>query len=59
MRHDIEDVCKRCDNCQRNKKSFTKYGKLPAKEAEANPWEKVAVDLIGPYIIKRNNQILI
>ena len=30
-----------------------KYGHLPIKEAEAEPWEKLCVDLIGPYTIKR------
>ena len=37
----------------KNKKQNLKYGKLPAKEAEAIPWEKLLVDLIGPYIIRR------
>jgi hypothetical protein len=26
---------------------------LPSKEAEAEPWERLCVDLIGPYTIKR------
>ena len=26
--------------------------KLPEKQAEAEPWEKLCVDLIGPYMIK-------
>ena len=30
-----------------------KYGKLPAKEAEAIPWDRLSVDLIGPYKIRR------
>ena len=29
-----------------------KYGHLPAKEAQANPWDVLCVDLIGPYTIK-------
>ena len=29
------------------------YGKLPAKEAEAIPWEILSIDLIGPYKIRR------
>jgi hypothetical protein len=29
-----------------------KYGHLPSKEAEAEPWERLCVDLIGPYTIK-------
>ena len=31
-----------------------KYGKLPAKEADEIPWNKLCVDIIGPYIIRRN-----
>jgi len=34
------------------KKSNKQYGYLPEKEAEAIPWEKLCVDLIGPYSIK-------
>ena len=30
-----------------------KYGHMPPKVAEANPWEKLCVDLIGPYTIHR------
>jgi hypothetical protein len=29
-----------------------KYGHLPCKEAEAEPWDRLCVDLIGPYTIK-------
>jgi hypothetical protein len=45
-------VCKTCPTCQRTKKTSKKYGHLPIKEAEANPWEKLCVDMIGPYTIK-------
>ena len=30
-----------------------KNGKLPAKIAEETPWNKLCVDLIGPYKIRR------
>ena len=30
-----------------------KYGKLPAKEAEEIPQNKLCVDIIGPYFITR------
>jgi hypothetical protein len=30
------------------------YGLLPEKEAEAMPWDRLCVDLIGPYNIKSN-----
>ena len=34
-----------------NKKSIIKYGHLLAKVAESNPWEKLCIDIISPYII--------
>ena len=37
--------------CQITKRSYQKYGHLPEKEAEAEPWDKLCVDLIGPYKI--------
>jgi hypothetical protein len=33
-----------------------KYENLPSKEAEAEPWEKLCVDLIGPYTIKHKGE---
>ena len=37
------------DVCQRTKMSTKIYGKLTAKLAEEIPWNKICVDLIGPY----------
>ena len=48
----IKQFCKKCPTCQMSKRQRKKYGKLPAKEAEAIPWQKLCVDLIGPYNIK-------
>ena len=42
--------------CQRCKKSKLKFGHLPVKEAEATPWDRLSVDLIGPYTIERKGQ---
>ena len=42
-----------CDTCHRTKRRNKKYGKLPAKEAEKIPWNKLCVYLIGPYVIRR------
>ena len=42
-----------CDTCQHTKRSIIKYGKLPAKEAEETPWNKLCVYIIGPYKIRR------
>ena len=38
------------------KKTFQKYGHLPEKVAEADPWDVLCIDLIGPYIIERKNK---
>lgn len=38
------------------KRKTIKYGKLPVKEVESKPWEKLCVDLIGPYKIKSNKE---
>ena len=40
--------------------SQTKYGTLTAKEAEKIPWNKLCLDLIGTYVIRRkvNKDIL-
>ena len=38
-------------------KTFNKkYGKLPAKLAEETPWNKICVDIIGPYKICRKGR---
>ena len=50
--------CKKCKNCQLNKKKRDKYGHLPAKEAETTPWKTVCVDLVGPYTILNNDKAL-
>ena len=52
MRQDIRSLCSKCHVCQTVKRSSKKYGHLPPKEAEATPWDKLCVDLIGPYNFK-------
>ena len=51
FRTTVHDVCKKCPTCQREKMTNQKYGKLPPKQAETNPWDTLCVDLIGPYMI--------
>ena len=46
----------KCDVCQRTKRSTTKCGKLPEKLAEEITWNKLCVDLIGPYKIRRKGR---
>ena len=53
MRNDIRRHVRTCEKCQLCKTSSKKYGKLPPKEAEpAIPWDRVNVDLVGPYPVK-------
>jgi transposase InsO family protein len=57
MREHITNYVKICPVCQRNKRRQKKYGLLPpAKEAKATPWDKLCVDLIGPYKIRRKGK---
>jgi len=55
MRSDIENHVKTCHKCQMAKKSMIKYGKLPPKDAEIDPWHSVQVDCIGPYTVYQKN----
>ena len=56
MRNHITNSVSSCESCQRNKRRNRKFGHLPEKEAEAQPWEKMCIDLIGPYTIRRKGQ---
>ena len=56
LRADVRKYVGTCAACQKCKKQRIKYGWLPEKEAEAIPWERLYVDLIGPYTIERKNQ---
>jgi hypothetical protein len=60
MRNQITNDVQACPTCQRNKRKVKKYGHLPPKEAEATPWDKMCIDPIGPYTIrrKRNNDLI-
>jgi len=53
MRDQITRYVQSCPTCQKNKRKGKKYGWLPPKTAEAIPWDKLCVDLIGPYTIRR------
>jgi transposase InsO family protein/exonuclease VII small subunit len=56
MRDQITKHVQVCPTCQRNKRKVKKYGWLPPKEAEAEPWDKMCIDLIGPYKIRRKGR---
>jgi hypothetical protein len=56
MRDHITNYVKICPLCQINKRRQKKYGLLPPKLAEATPGDKLCVDLIGPYKIRRKGK---
>ena len=56
LRQHVKDICQKCHTCQTAKRSNKKYGLMPEKEAEAEPWDKLCVDLIGPYTLKRKGK---
>ena len=56
MRNHTTNSVSSCDTCQQNKHRTRKFGLLPEKVAEAQPWDKMCCDLIGPYTIRRKGQ---
>ena len=53
----VKDHVRKCPTCQTCKKSpGQKYVHVPVKTAEAEPWDKLCVDLIGPYSVKRKGK---
>ena len=56
LREDVRKHIEQCAACQRYKKQKKKYGHLEPKEAEVEPWDKLCVDLIGPYTLKRKGK---
>ena len=45
-----------CQVCQKNKQLGPSYGHLLLRHAPLMPWDAVAVDLIGPWTIKIDEQ---
>jgi transposase InsO family protein len=53
MRQQIQYHVRKCKQCQLAKGTKKKYGHLPPKDIEkSEPWNRVNVDLIGPWSIK-------
>jgi Integrase zinc binding domain len=52
LTQDVERFCSICPVCQLTKKESKKYGLMPPKTAESDPWVMVCVDLVGPFTIK-------
>jgi hypothetical protein len=55
IRKTVLQHVKACPRCQLAKGKKRKYGHLPAKDptSESQPWQKLCVDTIGPYQIRR------
>ena len=45
-----------CDTDQCTKRSNKKYGKLPDKLNDEIPWNKLCIDPIGIYVIRRKER---
>jgi hypothetical protein len=45
-------LCSTYQVCQMTKKERKKYGLLPPRIAESDPWVMVCVDLVGPFTIR-------
>ena len=54
---DCQRHCHTCHNCQTQKIHRRKYGKLPPKEADTDPWKMVCIDLVGPYKVTTKNKV--
>ena len=52
MHEKISDFIQRCEYCQRYKRATVRYAQVPPKNiTNIEPWEEVAVDMIGPWNI--------
>ena len=49
LKPQVEEWCRTCHRCQVFKEQRKKYGHLPAKKVETQPWSRVNVDFVGPY----------
>ena len=56
LREHVREHVKTCATCQKNKRKRANYGHLPPKEAEIIPWDRMCIDLIGPYKIRRKRK---
>lgn len=51
-----EDYTKHCQDCVRHKLPHQTYGHLAPREANYQPFYEIAVDSIGPWTIRINNE---
>ena len=58
MHEKVEKLVKTCDICQKYKTPGNFYGEAPARIENSQPWEVVAVDLVGPWPITVRGHLL-
>jgi hypothetical protein len=58
LTQDVERLCSTCQVCQMIKKERKKYGLLPSKIAESDPWVMVCVDLVGQRTPTKTHSLL-
>jgi hypothetical protein len=56
MRQHITEYVQSCPICQKSKRKIKKYGLLPPNGAESEPWDRMCIDLIGPYTINKKKK---
>jgi hypothetical protein len=54
LRYHIDKL--KCEDCQKHKKASRGYGLQPKQEVRIAPWEEVAINLTGPWIVKVKGQ---
>ena len=52
LRQTVNRLVLSCKTCQTVKPATKGYGHLPPRQAFVAPWHEVAVDLIGPWVVK-------
>ena len=52
LHDEVENHVSKCEACQLYKGQKKKYGHLPVKDVEVQPWKTLCVDLIGPYTVR-------
>ena len=54
LQKSVHNICPNCYMCRFLKHNKRKYGTLPAKQAETQPWDTLCIDLIGKYRMTPN-----
>ena len=55
----VSNFVKRCQDCQRFKRPGIGFGHLAPRECFFQPFTEVAVDMIGPWRVRVNNEMLV